>query len=199
MTACRGMGIVNIVAATVAAVLATSSQAETDRSMQAVEESRGVVEDCSSSQGWPGGSTHEFTNRRNLVVGPLALKDAGVMLEYAKGVGGNKLFVHVRSGHRVTLELSRQTRKNVGLAFGSPVGATRAAQWSLRNARRVVTFRSCQRNESARLSDDWSEWPVTGWVGFLLASSPRCVPLRVWVDDEPSPRRAVIRFGVPNC
>jgi hypothetical protein len=36
-------------------------------------------------------------------------------------------------------------------------------------------------------------------VGFLLARSPQCVPLFVWVDDEPSPRRTVIRFGMPNC
>jgi hypothetical protein len=36
-------------------------------------------------------------------------------------------------------------------------------------------------------------------VGSLLARSARCVPLRIWVDDEPRPRRAVIRFGVREC
>jgi len=118
------------------------------------------------------------------------------MLDYVESVGGNKLLVHVRGGHRVTLELSRQTRMDVGFAFGLPREATRASKWNLRNTHRVVTFRACRRGEPSGLFD---EWPVTAWVGFLLASSPRCVPLFVWVDDEPSPRRAVIRFGVRSC
>ena len=113
------------------------------------------------------------------------------MLGYAEHVGGNKLFVHVRGAHRVTLELSPRTRKNVGFAFGKPT------VWGLRGARRVVTFIACRRGELPEPRFDG--WPVTSWVGFLLASSPRCVPLLVWVDDEPSPRRAVIRFGVRNC
>jgi hypothetical protein len=106
---------------------------------------------------------------------------------------GEKLFVLVKGGHRVTLELSRRTRRDVGLAFGGPEG-----EESLRDTRRVVAFVACQRGEwpAGSIPDGW---PVSGWVGFLLARSPRCVPLLVWVDDEPSPRRAVIRFGVPSC
>lgn len=177
----------------------TTHSATPTTSREAVRERpRGVVEDCATAQGWPGGSAREFTSRWNLVVGPLALEGAGVMLGYTQSVGGNKLLVHVRGGHRVTLELSRQTRTEVGLAFGSPLGATRASKWNLRNTRRVVTFRACQRGEGLGLSFG-DEWPVTAWVGFLLASSPRCVPLLVWVDDEPSPRRTVIQFGVPSC
>ena len=201
------------VAMIVAATLVTSTSAQTtDRAGKttrsatltasreaASERARGAVEDCSTSQGWPGGSVREYTSRWNRVVGPLALEGAGLMLGYAESVGGNKLLVHVRGGHRVTLELSRETRMDVGLAFGSPLGATRASKWNLRNTRRVVTFSACQRGERSGLSEDYSEWPVTAWVGWLLASSPRCVPLLVWVDDEPSPRRTVIRFGVPSC
>ncbi len=138
--------------------------------------------------------SREFTLRRNLVVGPLALLRAGRTLGYADSVDGNKLFVLVRGGHRVTLELSRPTRRDAGLAFGSyPVGEVR-----LRDTRRVVTFIACRRGEMPPGSIP-DGWPVSGWVGFLLARSPGCVPLLIWVDDEPSPRRAVIRFGVPSC
>ena len=116
------------------------------------------------------------------------------MLGYAESVGGNKIFVFVKGGHRVTVELSRPIRRDVGLVFGpppeGPVGR------GLRDARRVVTFIACRRGE---LSGRFDGWPVTSWVGFLLASSPRCVPLFVWVDDERSPRRALIRFGVRHC
>ncbi len=108
------MRIVTICVATAALVAATvvaSTNAKTaDRSGKtatrsatltasreaARERPRGAVEDCSTSQGWPGGSAREFTSRQNLVVGPLALKGARVMLGYAVSVGGNKLLLHVR-------------------------------------------------------------------------------------------------------
>ena len=105
------------------------------------ERPRGVVEDCSTTPGW--GRRDEFTSRQNLIVGPLALERAGVMLGYADHVGGNKLFVYVRGGHRVTIELSRRTRENVGLIFG-PYPDNDA---SLRTARRVVRFIACRRGE----------------------------------------------------
>jgi hypothetical protein len=181
------------VAMAVAGTVVASTSAETAR-----ERPRGALEDCSTAAGWPAGSTREFTGRRNLVVGPLALAGAGVMFGYAESVGGNRLGVHVRGGHRVTLELSRQTRMHVGFAFGSPRGATRASKWNLHNTRRVVTFSACQRDEGLRFSFG-DEWPVTAWVGFLLAASPRCVPLLVWVDDEPAPHSVVLRFGVRRC
>jgi hypothetical protein len=40
---------------------------------------------------------------------------------------------------------------------------------------------------------------VTFWSGFVLTASPRCVPLEVWVDDERSPRRTVLRMGKSRC
>jgi hypothetical protein len=147
---------------------------------------RGAVEDCSTTPGW--GRRDEFTSLQNLIVGPFALERARPVLGYAERVGGNKVFVYVRGGHRVTLELPRRTRKD-GLKFGPHRGGSVPT-------RRVVTFIACRRGE---LRGRFDGWPVTSWVGFLLASSPRCVPLRVWVDDEPTPRRAVIRFGVPSC
>jgi hypothetical protein len=157
------------------------------------ERPRGFVEDCSRIRGVM--ASREFGLRRNLVIGPVAILRAGRTLGYIDVVDGigEKLFVLVKGGHRVTLELSRRTRRDVGLAFGGPEG-----EESLRDTRRVVAFVACQRGEwpAGSIPDGW---PVSGWVGFLLARSPRCVPLLVWVDDEPSPRRAVIRFGVPSC
>jgi hypothetical protein len=121
--------------------------------------------------------------------GPLALERARVVLTYAENIGGEKLFVYVTGGHRVTLELSHRTTKD-GLVFGPHRGGSVPT-------RRVVTFIACRRGE---LSDPrFDGWPVTSWVGFLLAGSPRCVPLLVWVDNEHSPRHAVIRFGVRDC
>jgi hypothetical protein len=189
MTARRCAAIAGTaVATTLAVALAASGQTGT-----AKERPRGVVEDCSRVSGF-GASLRDFTLPRNLVVGPLALLRAGITLQYAPSVGGNKLFVVVKGGHRVTLELSHDTRRNVGLVFGH----FRNPNVRLRDSRRVVTFVACRRGERR----EWmhgDRWPVSGWVGGLLASSPRCVPLLVWVDDEPTPRRAVIRFGVSSC
>jgi hypothetical protein len=186
MTARRCVAIASAaVVLTAAVVLASAGNAGTVR-----ERPRGVVEDCSTTPGW--GRRDEFTRRQNLLVGPLAIRRGAVMWEYNEDVGGDKLFVHVRGGHRVTLELSPETRRNAGLVFGHFTNPN----VRLDDARRVVSFIACQRGERTGRFDGW---PVTSWVGGLLISSPRCVPLLIWVDDEPSPRRAVIRFGVPSC
>lgn len=190
----------------VAVIVVTSGRAETvsspkqvptampaDRHSAVRERPRGFVEDCSRIRGVM--ASREFTLGRNLVVGPLAILHAGRTLAYLgsdEGIG-NKLFVLVRGGHRVTLELPRDVHRGAGLAFGPPEGEVR-----LRDTRRVVTFVACRRGEwlAGSIPDGW---PVSGWVGFLLARSPRCVPLLVWVDDERRPRRAAIRFGVRDC
>jgi hypothetical protein len=156
----------------------------------------GVVADCSMQSG--GSFPGAFTRPRNLAVGPLALIGAGGTPVYADSLGGGSLggqkfplLVKVR--HRVTLELSRQTRRDAGLWYWPrPQGRP-----SLRGAHRVVSFIACLRAEDARSRTDGQ--PVTFWSGFVLARSPRCVPLRIWVDAEPSPRRAVIRLGVRRC
>jgi hypothetical protein len=184
-----------LAAAVIAVALATSGRAETSApatiSASAKERPRGVVEDCSTTPGW--GRRDEFTRRQNLIVGPLAIERGAVVWGHNEDVGGEKLFVYVRGGHRVTLELSPETRRNAGLVFGHFSNPN----VRLENARRVVRFIACQRGE--RPAGRFDGWPVTSWVGGLLISSPRCVPLLIWVDDEPRPRRAVIRFGVPDC
>ena len=189
MTALRSRAIASA-ALTAAFTIAATSSADAEFSR---EPPRGAVEDCSRISGF-GQSLRDLTDPRNLVVGPLAVLRAGRVLPYAGSVDGNKVVVVVTGGHRVTVELSRRTRRDVGLVFGPyPDGEV-----TLREARRVVTFVACRRGEYPyRRPPDG--WPVSGWVGFLLARSPRCVPLLIRVDDEPRPRRAVIRFGVDDC
>ena len=146
---------------------------------------RGQVVNCSSSPGW--GRRDEFTSRQNLIVGPFALEHARPVLAYAPHVGGNKIFVYVRGGHRVTVELA-VPKGEVGFVFGQGEGLPK---------RGVVSFVACQQGE--RAPGRFDGWPVTSWVGFLVAASPRCIPLRLWVDNEPTPRRALLRFGVRQC
>jgi len=94
----------------------------------------------------------------------------------------------------VTVELSGSIRRGAGLAYGRPPEGGGA--WNLHNLHRVVTFIACRRGE---IRGRFDGWPVSFWDGFILVRSPRCVPLRIWVDDEPAPRHAVIRFGVRSC
>ena len=148
------------------------------------EPPRGVVEDCStrSEASFPGA----FTDPRNVVIGPLVLvgaayTDPATVVEF----GGNKFPLLVRAGHRVTIELSPRTRRVAGLGYGPlPEGV----ELQPRDGHRVVTFVACRRGGA-----------VTFWSGFVLTRSPRCVPLAVWVDDEPAPRRTVLRMGARSC
>ena len=156
---------------------------------------RGAVENCAtrSEASFPGA----FANPRNLVVGPLALIGAGRTPTAVPNSSATEVFqkfpLLARNGHRVTVELSRRTRRGAGLAYGSlPEGET-----YLRDTHRVVTFIACTPGEDSGSSADGR--PVTFWSGSVLARSPRCVPLLVWIDAERSPRRAVIRLGVPRC
>jgi hypothetical protein len=209
MTAGRGIAIASAaVATTIAVALATSGRAETAGPSKlptaptatpttsrpaARERPTGVVLDCSTQSGIGAGS-RQFKSRWNLAVGPLAITaGAGATPEYSPDVGGNKFPLLVRAGHRVTVEISRRTRRGAGLAYGSlPV----RRPLRVRDAHRVVRFIACRRGERSRGS---GEIGPSFWAGGVVARSPRCVPLFIWVDDEPSPRRAVIRLGVRRC
>jgi len=185
------------VAMAVAVALATSGRAETaapskhtatltatpttSRSAARVRP-RGVVLDCATNPN-VGAGPRVFGSRSSLVVGPLAMKGAAATpAYYSESFGGNKFPLYVKGGHRVTVELSRHTRRGAAIAYG-PFPERRPLDVS--DGYRVVTFIACRR--------------VSFWAGGVLARSPRCVPLLVWVDDERTPRRAVIRFGVRDC
>ena len=173
-----------------AAALALASCGEVDRASRTVraqappERPRGVVENCStrSEASFPGA----FSDPDNVVVGPLALVGAShTPPETVREFGGDKFPALVRAGHRVTVELSRATRRVAGLGYGPrPQGV----ELSPRDGHRVVTFVACRRGS-----------PVTFWSGFVLTRSPRCVPIRVWVDGERSPRHTTLRMGVRRC
>jgi hypothetical protein len=153
----------------------------------------GVVEDCStrSEASFPAA----FSDPHNVVVGPLVLVGAVYTApDTVREVGGNKFPALVRAGHRVTVALSRRTRRVAGLGYGPlPEGV----ELSPRDGHRVVTFIACGRREPSGSTADGE--PVTFWSGFVLTASPRCVPLEVWVDGEPSPRHTALRMGVPRC
>jgi hypothetical protein len=142
----------------------------------------GVVETCAhqSSARFP----HGFTSGYNLVVGALSMiggrrfTDAATVRKF----GGNKFPLLVAAGHRVTIALTPGTRRFASLAYGS----------HSRVGHGVMTFRSCGRDDAASDADDK---PVTFWSGFVEATRPGCVRLRVWVDRERTPRRARIELG----
>jgi hypothetical protein len=154
---------------------------------------RGVVETCASQSS--AEFSGAFTSPTNLVVGPLALVNAGGMPEFVPSPSGDegfeKFMALVKPGHRVTIALSRSTRRGAGLTYGPhPAG-----ELHLRDTHRVVTFISCSRGNAS--SNDGR--PVTFWSGGVMARSPRCVPLLVWVDKSLTPRRVVIHLGVSSC
>jgi hypothetical protein len=183
------------VAACVLAALAAGGRTESAAGASVRERPGGPVESCAtrSEAQFPGA----FTSPRNLVVGPLAFTGAGGTPNAVSNSTGTEVFqkfpLLVRNGHRVTVELAPSTRRGAGLAYGHlPEGETH-----LRDTHRVVRFIACRHGERSGSSADGR--PVTFWSGSVLARSPRCVRLLVWVDTERSPRRAVIRLGVPSC
>jgi hypothetical protein len=189
------MSTVSAVAATALVALFTASAWGNPVKQGRGQSPRGAVESCATRS--EASFAGAFANARNLVVGPLALIGAGRTPTVALNSSATEVFqkfpLLVRNGHRVTVELSRRTRRGAGLAYGSlPEGET-----YLRDTHRVVTFIACSPGEDSGSSANGR--PVTFWSGSVLARSPRCVPLLVWVDAERSPRRAVIRLGVRRC
>jgi hypothetical protein len=171
-----------MLAMTVALALAASSAAR--------EPPRGVVADCAMQSGasFPGA----FTSSRNLVIGPLAMIGARGTTSFSSSFHGQKFPLLLKVGHRVTLELSKTTRRGAALGYGPlPQGDVGVPE-----AHRVVTFIACRRGASESEADGK---PVTFWSGGVLVRSPRCVPFRVWIDGASSPRRVVIHLGVDRC
>ncbi len=134
---------------------------------------------------------HAFTSAGNLVAGPFVLVGGGRLTtaDTVRMFGGNKFPVLVAAGHRVTVELTRRTRRFASLGYG-PLPRNRTL--AMADGHRVVTFDSCDRRTAG---SDASGRPVTFWSGFVLAQRPRCVALRVWVDAERTPRRVRLPLG----
>jgi hypothetical protein len=154
---------------------------------------RGALATCATQSG--ADFSNVYNNPINLVVGPLVLVGAGGVPQFvwnSKGTEGwEKFMALVSQGHRVTVALTRRTRRGAGLAYGPlPQGET-----FLRDTHRVVTFIACKHG-SVSTADGR---PVTFWSGGVVARSPRCVPLLVWIDRHRRPRHVVIHLGVSTC
>jgi hypothetical protein len=153
---------------------------------------RGVILDCAVRSEADFGPA--FSDPGNLVVGPLALvggaepSSAATILAH----DGQKYPLLVKAGHTVTVRLPRDARRTAGLAYGPfPEGRVQ-----LRDAHDTITFVACRPDEASGSS---AGGPVTFWSGFVLTRAPDCVPLDVYVDDEASPRRAVVPVGPGPC
>lgn len=162
---------------------------------------RASREDCStrSEANFPGA----FTSSRNLVVGPLVLiggayTDPRTVREF----GGNKFPLLVKAGHSVTVRLARSARTSAGLAYGGTYGPLTTTK--LRDTYDSVTFVACRPGTGPRRRYNSPTVPsgsyadgasVTFWSGFVLTRVPACVPLDIYLDDAPSPRRVGLPLG----
>jgi len=152
---------------------------------------RRAREDCStrSEANFPGA----FTSPRNLVVGPLVLiggayTDPRTVREF----GGNKFPLLVKAGHSVTVRLARSARTSAGLAYGTdgPLTTTK-----LRDTYDSVTFVACRPGTGPPSGSYADGASVTFWSGFVLTRAPACVPLDIYLDGAPSPRRVGLPLG----
>jgi hypothetical protein len=149
-------------------------------------------------QGAPATCRHQSTaafpkRASNLVVGPLALVGGR---EYSSPAviakfGGQKYPALVLAGHRVTVELPPAVRRSTSLLYADDHWTGDGGR-TVADGHRVVDFHACSPDQAGSSYDGRA---ATFWSGFVLTTVPRCVTLRVWVDDERTPRRARIPLG----
>lgn len=161
----------------------------------AATRSRSAREDCSSRS--EAQFPAAFTNPGNLVVGPLVLvggstyTDASTVREF----GGQKFALLVKAGHTVTVQLAPRGQRVAGLAYSH-------GPRTLDNTATRVTFVACRPGRAPRRyspngpsGSSADGVAVTFWSGFVLTRTPSCVPLDIYVDKEPSPRRVGLSLG----
>jgi hypothetical protein len=100
-------------------------------------------------------------------------------------LGGAKLPVALRAGHRATLSVTPGQRASVALQARP---ATRAAT-TIRAADAAVTYTSCPAGTPAY--GGGTVGPITGWAGAVIVSGPRCVRLELAIDGVPQPEIAL--------
>ena len=139
-------------------------------------------------------STASFPkSANNLVVGPLVLVGARqeTSADTIARFGGQKYPAVILAGHRVTIELSRNATAT-SLLYADDHWDDNDGDRTVADGHRVVTFRSCASRDAESTYDGHR---ATFWSGFMLTTEPRCLTLRVWVDDERTPRRARLPLG----
>jgi hypothetical protein len=151
------------------------------------EPPRGVTVGCDSQS--LADFPRAFTNRRNLVAGPLVLVGGATYTDAAtvREFGGNKFPLLVRAGHAVTVRLIAGSRRFAGLYYGPhPDGESR-----LSDAEQTMTFEACPPSKHQSTAPE----RVTFWSGFVMARRPGCVRLEVFADGNRTPRRAAVELG----
>jgi hypothetical protein len=131
---------------------------------------------------------------RNLVVGPLVLVGARSYSspEDIATFGGQKYPAVVLAGHRVTVELSRAVQGSTSLLYADDASRLSDGERTVDDGHRVVELHACS---SDRAESSYAGRKATFWSGFVLTTVPRCLKLRIWVDDERIPRHARIPLG----
>ena len=134
-----------------------------------------------------------YKNPRNLVVGPLVMVGGREYSspETVARLGGQKYPALVLAGHRVTVELPRSVRRTSSLLYADDQWSS-SGERTVADGHGVVAFRACGPD---RAGSSYDGRAATFWSGFVLTTVPRCLTLRVWVDDERTPRRARIALG----
>jgi hypothetical protein len=124
-----------------------------------------------------------YTDKRNLVVGPLVLIGGAELTppKVVRRFGGQKYPLLVKAGHSVTLRISPRSARVARL------------EYSVLRPKPAIRFVACGSKERSGSSVDREE--VTFWSGGLRISHPSCVRLRVLVDGERLGRRVAIPLG----
>jgi hypothetical protein len=167
-----------IAAGTVAAVGAATPQAQAPT---------GVRVECRSQS--LANFPRAFSDRRNLVAGPLVLVGGATYTDAAtvREFHGNKFPLLVRAGHTVTVQLAGASRGFAGLFYGPhPDGEAEPG-----DAEQALTFEACPPSKHQSTAPE----RVTFWSGFILASRPGCVRLDVFVDGRATAKRVGIELG----
>ena len=131
---------------------------------------------------------------RDLAVGPLLMVGARVYSPPAviARFGGQKCPMVLLAGHRVTVELPRAVWRTTSLFYGDDHFKQPDGDRTVEDGHRVVAFRACT---AARAGSSYDGRDATFWSGFVLTRVPRCLTVRIWIDDEPTPRRVSIALG----
>ena len=147
------------------------------------------VRTCANQSG--ASFPNAFTSERNLVVGPLALIGAGHLsdADTVRELGGNKFPAVVAAGHTVTIRIPRALQDNASLSYADD---RRNGRPTLEDGHPAITFKACGRR---RAQSDADGKPVVFWSGFILTDAPRCLRVRIRVDDQRAGRTRRIPLG----
>jgi hypothetical protein len=151
------------------------------------DRSRGVRVGCRSQS--LADFPRAFSDRRNLVAGPLVLVGGATYTDPAtvRRFGGNKFPLLVRVGHTVTLRVASAARSFAGLFYGPHSDGDA----DLGDAEHTMTFEACPPGKHQSTAPE----RVTFWSGLVMASRPGCVALDAFVDAARTPTRLGIELG----